>query len=127
MPASVFISHVYEDLTARDTLRSWAAKGLLGPGVIATGESEDFRQGGPAAIKRHLSPMLQGASAVIVLVGNNTHNHDWVDYEVNHARSVNKKVVAVRITGTTGAPPKSLAGIEVGSMDVNLIRRALGT
>jgi len=127
MPASIFISHVYEDLAARDTLKNWAAKGLLGPGVVATGESGDFRQSGVGAIKRHLSPMLQGATAVIVLVGNNTHNHDWIDYEVNHARSGRKKVVAVRIAGTSGAPPKSLAGIDVVPMEANRIRHDLGT
>lgn len=126
MPASIFISHVYEDLAARDTLKMWAASGLLGPDVVATGESEDVRQGGAAAIRRHLSPMLQGATAVLVLVGNNTHNHEWIDYEVVHARSGRKRVIAVRIPGTTGAPPKSLAGIEAVPMDVVCIRRALG-
>ncbi|MBK8099831.1 MAG: TIR domain-containing protein [Planctomycetes bacterium] len=125
MPASVVLSHVYEDLGARDTLRAWAVAGKLGPGVVVTGETEDVRQQGPSAIRSQLSPLLQGASAVIVLVGNATHNHAWVDYEVNHARSGRKKVVAVRIPQTTGALPKSLSGIDVVPMDPTAIRQAL--
>lgn len=125
MPASIFISHVYEDLKARDTLKNWVDARLLGPGLVVTGESEDLRPKGPNAIRSHLSPLLQGAAAVLVLVGRDTHNHQWIDYEVNHARSGHKKVVAVRIPDTHGAPPKSLVGIEVIPMELILIQRAL--
>lgn len=125
MPASIFISHVYEDMKARDALKNWVDKEILGPGFVVTGESEDLRHRGPGAIRNHLSPLLRGAAVVLVLVGRDTHNHQWIDYEVNHARSERKKVVAVRIPGTSGAPPKSLAGIEVLEMEPSLIGRAL--
>jgi hypothetical protein len=127
MPASIFVSHVYEDLAARDNLISWAQSGLLGPGVVITGESADVRQEGNRAIQSHLSPKLQGASAVIVLVGNNTHNHRWIEYEAQHAQSNRKSVIAVRIPGTTGAAPTVIARLPLVAMAPAAIRAALGT
>ena len=127
MPASLFISHVYEDLQARDTIRTWVTQGLLGPNIVVTGESQDVRQGGRGAIQRHLSPKLQGASAVIVLIGNNTHNHKWIEYEAQHALSNRKRVVAVRIPNTTGAAPRVVAGLGTVAMSPAAIRSALGT
>lgn len=127
MPASLFVSHVHEDLNARDTLIGWAAQGLLGPSVVITGESEDVRQGGHGAIRGHLSPMLRGASAVIVLVGNDTHNHRWIEYEAQHALSMGTRVVVVRIPNTTGAAPAVVARLGIIPMTYSAIRAALGT
>jgi hypothetical protein len=127
MPASIFVSHVYEDFAARDNLISWAKYGLLGPGVVIIGESADVRHQGNGGIQRHLSPKLQGASAVIVLVGNDTHNHRWIEYEAQHARSNRKSVIAVRIPNTTGAAPTVIAGLPLVAMDPTAIRAALGT
>jgi hypothetical protein len=126
MPASIFISHVYENSSARDTIRTWATRGLLGPDVVVTGESEDHRQDGPNAIRGHLSPKLQGASAVLVLVGDDTHNHEWVDYEAQHALSNRKLVVPVRIPGTRGGVPPAVSHLRIIQMDPTAIRTALG-
>lgn len=127
MPASLFVSYVYEDLQACQLLRAWAAQGLLGSNVVITGESEDVRQGGDRAVQRHLSPKLQGASAVIVLVGNDTHNHGWIEYEAQHALSNHKRVVAVRIPNTTGAAPQVISRLGLTAMNPAAIRAALGT
>jgi hypothetical protein len=110
MTTSVFVSHVYEDLRTRDSISAWAQGGQLGPNVVVTGESEDVRAKGDAAVRAHLSPKLQGASAVLVLVGNDTHNHRWIEYEIQHALSNHKLVVLVRIPNTTGAPPGIVSG-----------------
>lgn len=127
MPKSLFVSHVYEDLGARDTIRTWALRGLLGPDVVVTGESEDVRHLGRGAIRSHLNPKLTGAAAVLVLVGDDTHNHAWVDYEVQHALSARKLVVPVRLLGTMGAGPASLRGRPTVPFDPTAIRAALGT
>jgi len=127
MPTSIFISHVYEDRGARDAIRRWATKGLLGANVVVTGETEDHRQGGSRAIRGHLNPKLRGASAVVVLVGNDTHNHAWVAYEAQHALSNRKRVVAVRIPNTTGAVPQAVAHLDLVAMNPTAVRAALAT
>ena len=127
MPASLFISYVYEDRAARNTIESWAVQGYLGPNVVVTGESDDVRQGGASAIRGHISPKLQGASAVLLLVGNDTHNHAWVEYEAQHALSAHRRVVVIRIQGTTGAAPSNVRHLLETPMNPAAIRAALGT
>lgn len=123
---SIFVSHVYEDGSYKDRVRQWASSGRLG-NVVVTGESADVRQGGEGAIRRHLSPMLRGAGAVVVLVGDDTHNRDWVDYEVNHALSQGVRVIAMRIPGTYGAAPSALRGRNLVNFDPDSLRAALGS
>jgi len=122
----VFVSYVYEDKAHRDTLEQWARDGRLG-NVQVTGESKDVRQGGAGAIRGHISPSLQGASALLVLVGSDTHNHDWVQYEVAHVQSARKPVFVVRVPGTTGAAPPSARGLQQVTFEPSAIRRALET
>lgn len=126
MPVSVFISHVYEDRGSRDLVKAWAAGGHLGPGVVATGESADVRQGGDSAIRAHIGPKVRGASAVLVLLGNDTHNHPWIEYEAQFAQSHHVKVLLVRIPGTRGAAPPSLRWASEVALDARAIRSALG-
>jgi hypothetical protein len=109
---SVFVSHVFEDRKYVDQLRDWAKRGELGKDVVITGETRDVRQQGDTAIKSLLSPLLTGASCVLVLVGNNSHNHGWVDYEVNHALSGRKLVIPVRLPNTFGAGPSPLQKVK---------------
>lgn len=127
MAHSLFISHVYEDYRHRDMVRAWAQQGQLGFNVVVTGESADVRQGGDAAIRAHLAPKLRGASAVLVLLGNDTHNHPWVEYEAQFAQSHHVRVLPVRIPGTSGAAPPNLRWQTEVSMNPAAIRAALGT
>lgn len=126
MTASLFVSHVFEDALHRDTIRGWAERGLLGP-VTVTGESADVRQGGDPAIRAHLAPKVRGASAVLLLLGNDTHNHPWVQYEAQFAQSHHIRVVVIRIPGTRGAVPPSLRSHPEIAMDPTSIRSALAS
>ncbi len=99
-----FISYVYEDRAYKSQLASWASSGEFG-NAEAVYELEDVRQGGEKAIRKQISPLIQSAQAVVVLVGDNSHNHPWLDYEVQNAKSAGKLIVSVRIPNTNGGPP----------------------
>lgn len=106
MPKSLFISYVYEDRRWCDEVQGWALQGSLGPDVVTITESEDLRPQGEAAIERHLKPKLRGAAAVICLIGQNSHQKEgWVQYELDVATSLSKKILLLQIPGTTGAAP----------------------
>lgn len=126
MPKSVFVSYDYADRAYLAQIRNWANQNLLGA-VTITGETEDHRQGGAGAIRNHISPKLTGAAAVLVLVGDNSHNRPWVDYEVNHALSAHKLVIPARLPGTTGASPVPIRSTREVAFSASAIRRALGT
>jgi hypothetical protein len=125
MSKSLFISYVYEDVEHRDKLKSWADRKLFGENCHVTYERKDCRQQGELAIKRELEAMIQGAGAVILLLGQNTHNHYWVSFEIELAIKKNKKCLVVRIPGTTGGKPKYLLTHTEIPFDVNKIKAAL--
>jgi hypothetical protein len=122
----VFISYVYEDKKARETIERWAAEGHLGD-VHITGEQQDMREKGEAAIRNHIAPYLKGASALVLLVGANSHNHDWVRYEADYMQSAGKPVIVVRLPGTQGAAPPSVRHLREVDFEPEALRRALGT
>lgn len=125
MSRSIFMSYVYEDKKHRDLLKNWCNKKLLGENIQITFERGDYRTKGEAAIKTEILSMIQGAAAVIFLIGQNTHNHPWVNYEAEVTISKKRKVVLVRIPGTTGQSPKNLLKhIEI-PLDLNRIKEAL--
>jgi hypothetical protein len=125
MSRSLFVSHVYEDRKHYEDVRRWGAEGKLGDGVVVTGETADVREGGYVAIERHLKPRIQGAAAVLVLVGNNTHNHEWVRHELAWATSAAKLVLAARVPGTTGAAPNGFQHLPLITLDPSTLLKAL--
>lgn len=125
MGKSIFISTIHEDSLYIKNLKKWTSKNLIGEDVKITCETEDKRQQGYNEIRNHIKPKIEGASAVVVLVGQDTHNHDWIKVEVELANSLNKKIIVARVPGTNGAIPPILNNKEVIAFDPNSIRKAL--
>lgn len=125
MTRSLFVSYVFEDKRHFDLVSNWAREGLLGSNITATGETRDIRQQGETAVRNHLRPRIEGSSAILLLVGQNTHNHDWVKYELQVAISFNKKIIAARIPGTTGPIPSGLPTMSVIALNPSALRSAL--
>lgn len=125
MPKSIFVSYDGDDMEWLDKLSDWEERGLLGDNVRITAERDDFRPQGNQAVKNELKSLIQGADTVLVLVGDNTHNRPWVDYEIDVANAKHKRVIPVRIPGTTGAAPKKLRSKEEVVMDPSSIKKRL--
>ncbi|VTZ23754.1 conserved hypothetical protein [Methylocella tundrae] len=60
-----------------------------------------------ATIKRLLRMKMSWASTVIVLIGKETHQRPWVDWEIRKANELGKRIVGVYTRGGTEAdiPP----------------------
>ena len=52
-------------------------------------------------IKRLLRMKMAWASTVVVLIGKETHNRPWVDWEINLAKELGKRIVGVYERGGT--------------------------
>ncbi len=60
-------------------------------------------------IKRLLRMKMRWASTVVVLVGPKTHTRPWVDWEIEQAHKLGKRIVGVYLRGGTEANvPKAL-------------------
>jgi hypothetical protein len=125
MPKSIFLSYVYEDRKHRDDIDQWAQQGKLGKDIVVTTERGDFRQQGEAAIRDHLTPLIRGSTAVIVLIGKDTHSHEWVRHELAVATSLKKKVILLRIPGTSGTAPPGFTHLPITTFDPSSLTKAL--
>lgn len=124
MSKSIFISCVHEDSHRITSIEKWASEGRLG-NVAITHETEDKRPEGKEAIKQHIKSKIQGAAFIFVLVGQDTHNHDWIQAEVELANSFNKEIICIRVPHTTGAVPPLLVNKRLISFEPDAIKKLI--
>lgn len=124
MSKSIFISCVFEDSHRIDSIRKWATDNRLSD-IVITQETEDKRQQGKEAVKQHIKSKIQGATIVLVLIGQDTHNHEWIEAEVELANSFHKEIICVRVPHTTGAVPSLLIGKRLISFDPDAIKKLI--
>ena len=121
---SIFISHVFEDKKYLDKIKKWENKKEL-EGYKCTFETEDKRHEGKEAIRKHLKDKIRGASIILVLIGDNTHNHNWIETEVELANSIHKKICCIRIPETHGRKPDILSNYTELMFNPNQIMKEL--
>ena len=124
MSKSIFISCVFEDKEKIVPIQKWVKKGLLGD-VVITYEIEDKRQQGKEAVRQYIRKKIEGAAFILVLVGQDTHNHDWIEAEVELANSFHKEIICVRIPNTTGVVPQLLINRKLIAFHPNSIKQYL--
>jgi hypothetical protein len=93
---NVFISHIHEDDAVLPELKSLVACGgcEIRDGSITSERPNDASN--EEYIKYQvLAPRVQWASTLVVLVSPDTHNHWWVDWEIEYAAQQNKRIVGV--------------------------------
>ncbi len=124
MSKSIFISCVFEDSHRIENIKRWASEKRLGD-VVITHEIDDKRQQGKEAVKQHIKSKIEGAAIILVLIGQDTHNHNWIEAEVELANSFHKIIVCVRLPHTTGAVPTLLAKYRLISFDPDSIKKLI--
>ncbi len=123
----VFLSYKWEDKKYADGLRGAFLNTTNEYRHVPFNEREDYRQKGEVVIKNYLKGIIGGCDALICLIGNISYNSQWINYELDVATSQNKKIVAVRIKGTTGGAPNliRLRGINIIEYDSRKINDEL--
>lgn len=122
---SIFVSYKFEDNKYLEIIKKWGIEQRFGKEITITSEKEDVRINGTDAIKRHLNQFLNGMAILLVLVGQDSHNRPWVDYEVNYALQHHKKIILVQIPKTNGGPPKMVKTRIVHPFDPNAIYKEI--
>ena len=84
---------------------SWRASQVRNIGVIegnnpvSDNDWETIKGGGDEAIKRWINNQMNYRSCAVVLVGSNTANRKWINYEIIKAWNDNMGVVGIHIHG----------------------------
>lgn len=98
MARVVFFSFDYDDVFRVNLVRnSGTFVGERRSGFRDKAEYEQVKLAGDAAIRRWITRQMQGCSVTCVLVGQNTNNSKWVNFEIAHAISQGMGLLAIRI------------------------------
>lgn len=92
----VFLSFHY----SKDNWRVQQIKNMgkvEGQTLLSYNAWEQVKRQGDLAIKRWINDQMNGRSCVVVLVGNETANRKWINYEITQAWESGKYIVGLRI------------------------------
>ena len=98
MARSVFYSfHYQNDISRVMTVRNrWVTYGTqIISGIIDHAEFEKVQRQGKASIERWIDQQLNGTSATVVLIGAETLNRPYVQYEIRKSRERGNAVLGV--------------------------------
>lgn len=95
---AVFYSFYYKGDSAR--VQQIIHMGLVeGQPVLTAQEWEAVEGQGDAAIQAWIDDQMKWKAAVVVLIGSNTANRKWVNYEITEAWDEKRPLVGIRING----------------------------
>lgn len=99
--ANVFISHRHEDDEKLQAMSS-----LVGDNGFTIRDSSINSAKPNQANERDyikfqvLAPRIQWAGVLVVLISPDTRNHEWVDWEIEYAHSLGKRIIGVWTHGS---------------------------
>lgn len=100
---NLFVSHSGRDESKIDSFKKLMEKKGYDFRDSSIRESEPNRANNEDYIKQGiLKPAIDWAGTVVVLVGKDTHNRDWVNWEIEYAVKKGKKIIGVYLPGETG-------------------------
>jgi hypothetical protein len=101
MARRVFFSFHYEnDINRSMTVRnSWVTQGKESAGFIDKAAFEQIKRQGDAAVHRWIDQQLEGTSVTVVLIGSETLNRPFVQYEICKSLQRGNAVIGVYIHG----------------------------
>lgn len=100
MVRRVFFSFHYErdNWRANQVTKSWVThSNRESAGYIEASDWEKIKREGDEAIKRWINDQLKGASVTAVLIGAETYDRRWVNYEIEKSFNEGKGLVGIRI------------------------------
>jgi len=101
---NIFIAHHSKDIKYIPELRALLEKKGYEVRDSSIDENEPNNATNPDYIKSIIRPKIEWAGKIIVLIGKETYSRDWVDWEIEYAKSFgNKKIIGVYLPGFTDA------------------------
>jgi hypothetical protein len=70
---------------------------IEGNASVSDNDWETITRGGDPAIEKWINDQLDGKSCTIILVGQNTANRKWINYEISRSWELNKGIVGICI------------------------------
>ncbi|MBV1767489.1 MAG: TIR domain-containing protein, partial [Methanobacterium sp.] len=100
MVRKVFFSFHYEEDSWRAAIvrNNWITKeDRQAAGYIDAADWEEIKEEGDEAIKEWIDEQMKGTSVTAVLIGAETSDREWVQYEVKKSHELGKGMLAIHI------------------------------
>lgn len=99
MSRHVFFSfHYKNDVWRANQIRnSWVTQGKTAAGFIDSAEFEKVKQNGKEAVKKWIDSQLVGTSVTVVLIGSDTSNREYVQYELKKSYERGNAILGVHV------------------------------
>ena len=103
MARRVFFSFHYDNDINRSMVvrNSWVTQGKEAAGFIDKAEFEHVKRQGTSAVHRWIDKQLEGTSVTVVLIGSDTLNRPFVQYEICKSLQRGNAVIGVHINRIT--------------------------
>ncbi len=97
----VFFSFAWDDVWRVNQVRhTWVAQGYESAGYKDKAEIETVKRKSKKAIKSWIDKQMHGTSVTCVLIGEDTSNSEWVQYEIEQSMKLNKGILIIYIHNT---------------------------
>ncbi len=101
----IFISYDYDnDKHYKNLLLAWDENSEFDFGFSDQSADVSIQSTDAAAIKRAISAKINAATYFLCLVGSKTSKSGWVTWEIEKAKDLKKKLVAVKISSGNTTP-----------------------
>jgi hypothetical protein len=101
----IFISYDYEnDAHYKNLLVAWSSNSDFDLQVYDTSVKVGINSTNAYYIKSKITPMITWASYLLCVIGEQTYQSDWVDWEIRTAIKNGKRLIAVKINKDCVAP-----------------------
>lgn len=101
----IFVSYDYnKDKNYKNMLLAWDANKSFDFSMYDHSVDISVNSTDAAAIKRVISARINDATYFLCIVGEKTHKSGWVAWEIEKAKELKKKLVAVKIDRTYESP-----------------------
>lgn len=103
---SLFISYYHEDEKHKNLLKAWSQNdnGYFDIKFNDNSVGVSINSTDATYIKMVIKDKIKNSSAFLCLIGENTANSDWVNWEIETAYNAGKKIIAVKIDSTYDSP-----------------------
>jgi hypothetical protein len=124
----IFVSYYYEDdRRYKHLLTAWSANKKFKLEFEDVSADVDIQTTHEGTLKRVLTRKIKKADALVVLVGKKSHRRKWVRWEIEKAKELGKKIIAVKIEQNFQSPTSLLSSgvIWATSFDFEGIKQAM--
>jgi hypothetical protein len=98
---NVFISHLHEDDAGLSKLKDLIASGGLTVRDASINSANPNNAKDPDYIKTQiLAPQIQWASTLLVYISPQTKDSEWVNWEIEYAKTIGKRIVGIYAHGS---------------------------